>query len=97
MRHHPYHHDTPERAKWRALFTAALVLPDSVLAVTFVRGGGDVCTMVCSPVAVGGRIRRYALVRDLETSSVRRIHLDGVVKATLETHAHGVEESYRDF
>jgi hypothetical protein len=82
--------ETEERAKWRALFNLAASLPDTVLAVTFIKRDGEVRTMLCQPIADGDYTLRYALVRDLDEDSLRRVNLDGIVKVTVETHACGV-------
>ena len=86
--------ETEERRKWRNLFELAAELPDTVLAVTFLKRDGEPRTMLAQPVRGGDPTRRYALVWDLEEEAHRRVNLDGIVKVTIETHACGVAQAH---
>lgn len=80
--------ETPERGRWRAFFDAASQLPGAVLAVTFVKDGGEVRTMLCQPLPASEEYtRRYVLVLDLDAQAPRRINLDAIVKLSMESHS----------
>lgn len=80
--------DTPNRAQWRALFDAAVSLPDVVMAVTFLTDGQEPRVMLCQPHEVNSdHTKRYTTVWDIEAGGYRRVNLDAIVKLNLETHS----------
>lgn len=82
------YHDTPERAQWRDLMAAAARIPGVLMAVTFVKDGGEVRTMLCQPFpAEAEYTKRYALVWDVDAAGFRRVNLDAIVKVSMETGA----------
>ena len=82
------HRETTTRLQWRTLINACVGLPDVVLAVTFIKDGGDARTMLCQPYAANtDGTTRYATVWDVTASDYRRINLDAIVKMTVETHS----------
>lgn len=80
--------DTLQRASWRALFDAAYGLPDTLVAVTYIKDMGQLRTMLAQPLQPDADCtRRYVTVWDTELGAYRRVNLDGIVKITLETGA----------
>jgi predicted DNA-binding transcriptional regulator YafY len=80
--------ETPQRAQWRALFNAAVALPDVVIAVTYLKDDLSPRTMLCQPYEVNSDYtKRYVTVWDIEAGDYRRVNLDAIVKLTLETHS----------